>query len=220
MASGFSNQPHLLRGALVDSNVIALPPLIVPFQFNPETVQRRRSAAVHDTPARQGRPQDTPRKEALGQTQTTMVPPETLSMDIRLDATDALERGDAVAGQFGVLPALSALEMMIIPRASSLFAGLLHLSADFGFGKREATPVLIFVWGRQRIYPVRLTELSINEQEFNPSLNPTRVTVTVSMQVLEGTNPFFLYTEAQRELLAGLNLLDAPNLARSILRIG
>ncbi len=220
MASGYSNQPHLLRGALVDSNIISLPPLIVPFQFNPESVQRHRAASVRETPARQGRAHDTPRKEALGQTQTTLVPAETLSMELRLDATDALERGDAIAGQFGVLPALSALEMMAIPRATSLFAGILNLSADFGFGKREATPVVIFVWGRQRIYPVRLTDLAINEQEFNPSLNPTRVTVTVSMQVLEGANPFSIYSQVQRELLAGLNLLDAPNLARSIVNIG
>ena len=220
MASGYSNQPKLLRGALVDSNLLAFPPLIVPFQFNPETMHRRRSAMVLNSAARQGREQQTPRTEAMGEAQTTLAQSESLTMDIRLDATDALEQGDAVAGQFGVLPALSALEMMIIPRAQSLFAGVLGLSADFGFGDRLSTPVLIFVWGRQRIYPVRLTDLSINEQEYNPSLCPTRVTVTVSMQVLEGANPFFLFTEAQRELLAGLNLLNVGNLARSIINIG
>lgn len=220
MASGYSNQPKLLKGALVDSNLLAFPPLIVPFQFNPETIQRRRSTTLRDPAARQGREQQAPKGEALGEAQTTLVQPETLSMDIRLDATDALEKGDAIAGQFGVLPALSALEMMIVPRSRSIFAGALGLSADFGFGNRQATPVLIFVWGRQRVYPVRLTDLTINEQEYNPSLCPTRVTVGVSMQVLEGANPFFLLTQAQRELLAGLNLLNAADLARSIVNIG
>jgi len=220
MASGYSNQPKLLKGALIDSNLLAFPPLIVPFQFNPETIQRRRSATVRDPAAQQGREQQTKSSESLGASQTTMAPPETLTMDIRLDATDALESGDPIAGEFGVLPALSALELMIIPRAQSLFAGLLGLSANFGFGSRQQTPVLIFVWGRQRIYPVRLTDLSINEQEYNPNLNPTRVTATVSMVVLEDTNPFFLFTEAQRELLAALNLTAAPNLARSIVNIG
>ncbi|HEX7843729.1 MAG TPA: hypothetical protein VF469_39920 [Kofleriaceae bacterium] len=220
MASGYSNQPKLLRGALVDSNLLSLPPLIVPFQFNPETIQRQRSATVRDLPSRIGREQQTPRNEAMGEAQSTLAPPETLTMDIRLDATDALDQGDAIAGQFGVLPALSALELMIIPRGQSLFAGLLGLSANFGFGDRQSTPVLIFVWGRQRVYPVRLTELSINEQEYNPSLCPTRVTVGVTMQVLEGANPFFLFTEAQRELLAALNLANAGNLARSIVNIG
>lgn len=219
MPNGYSNQPKLLRGALVDSNLLQFPPLIVPFQFNPETIQRRRSAKLRDPAARQGREQQTPKGEAMGEAQTTLVPPETLSMDVRLDATDDLEVGDPIAGEFGVMPALSALEMMMIPQSASLFAGLLGLSADFGFGNRQATPVLIFVWGRQRVLPVRLTEMSINEQEYNANLNPTRVTVSVTMQVLEGSNPFYLFTEAQRELLAALNLRNAGNLASSVINI-
>jgi hypothetical protein len=80
--------------------------------------------------------------------------------------------------------------------------------------------VLIFVWGRQRIYPIRLTDLNIQEIEYNPNLNPTRVTASVSIQVIGGRNPFYLFTQAQREILAGLNLLNAPDLARSIVNIG
>jgi hypothetical protein len=220
MASGHSNQPKLLRGALVDSNVLSVPPLVLPFQFNPETITRRRTTTLVDSAALKGREQDTPRDRAMGEAQNTLVQPETLSMDIRLDATDALEQGDRLAGRLGVLPALSALEMMMVPRSRSVFAGILGLAANFGFGDRKATPVLIFVWGRQRVYPVRLTELSINEQEHSPSLAPTRVTVTVTMQVLEGTNPFFLFTEVQRELLAGLNLVNLPSVARSVVNIG
>jgi hypothetical protein len=131
-----------------------------------------------------------------------------------------MEKGDPVAGEFGVLPALSALELMIVPRAESLFAGLLGLSADFGFGKRTTTPVLIFIWGRQRIYPVRLTDLTIQETEYNPNLNPTRVTASVTIQVIAGQNPFYTFTEAQREILAALNLANAPGLSRSIINIG
>ena len=95
-------------------------------------------------------------------------------MDIRLDAADAMEAGDPIAGEFGVLPALSVLEMMITPRSESFFGGLLGLSANFGFGDRQSTPVLIFVWGRQRLYAVRLTDLNIEEVEYHPNLNPTR----------------------------------------------
>jgi hypothetical protein len=191
----------------------------VPFQFNPETMQRRRSTQLRSPAARAGREQQTPQNEAMGEAQTTMAQPETLTMDIRLDATDDLNDGDGIAGEFGVLPALSALEMMMIPRGQSLFAGLLGLSADFGFGDRQSTPVLIFVWGRQRIYPVRLTDLNINEQEYNPNLCATRVTASVTMQVLEGANPFYLFTEAQREILAALNLAKAGNLLNSIINL-
>jgi hypothetical protein len=220
MPSGPSNQPRLLKGAFVDSNLLAFPPLIVPFQFNPEKMTRRKSVYVRFPNSRGGREDRTPASESMGEAQTTVTSPELLTFDIRLDATDAMERNDPIAGEFGVLTALSALEMMIVPRAESLFAGLLGASADFGFGARTSTPVLIFIWGRQRIYPVRLTDLNIQETEYNPNLNPTRVTASVTIQVIAGKNPFYLFTEAQRELLAALNLANAPDLARSIVNIG
>jgi hypothetical protein len=180
---------------------------------------RRRSTNVRSPRSRRGQEEQTPESEALGESQTVRTMPETISFDLRLDATDALDGGDPIAGEFGVLPALSALEMMITPRSESFFGGLLGLSANFGFGDRRSTPVLIFVWGRQRIYPVRLTELNIQEIEYNPNLNPTRVTAAVSIQVIGGDNPFYLFTQAQRELLAALNLANAPDLARSIVNL-
>lgn len=219
MGSGFSNQPKILRGAFVDSNLLAFPPLIVPFQFNPETITRRRGVSVTTPPSRRGREEEAPESESLGEAQTVQTQPETLSLEIRLDATDALESGDPIAGEFGVLPALSALEMMVTPRSESFFGGLLGLSADFGFGDRRSTPVVIFVWGRQRIYAVRITDLNIQETEYNPNLNPVRVTVGVSIQVIGGQNPFNLLTQAQREILAALNLANAPDLAKSIINI-
>ena len=219
MAGGLSNQPKLLKGAFVDSYLLAVPPLVVPFQFNPEQITRRRSARVEAPPSRKGHETTTtPVDEQLGAAQTTTTEPETISMDIRLDATDALEADDPIAAEFGVLPALSALELMITPRAESLFAGLLRLSVDIGFGDRSSTPVLIFVWGRQRIYPIRLTELNIQEVEYSPNLTPTRVIVGVSARV-EAGNPFYLFTEGQRELLAAVNLRRSPDLTRSIVNL-
>jgi hypothetical protein len=217
--SGLPNQPRLLKGAFVDSNLLAFPPLIVPFQFNPEQLTRRRSARIQMPASRAGREETTPESRGMGEAQTTQTVPETISMDIRLDATDALEAGDPVAGEFGVLPALSALELMITPRSETFFGGLLGLSTDFGFGDRKSIPVLVFVWGRQRIYPVRLTELNIQEVEYNPNLTPTRVVVGVSVQVIAGANPFNRFTEAQRELLAALSLRNAPDITRSIVNL-
>jgi len=218
MPSGPTNTPKLLKGALVDSNILAVPPLIVAFQFNPETITRRRCATLRDPKARMANPSGTPPTEAMGEAQTTIVPPEAISLDVRLDATDAMAEGDRVAGTLGVLPALSALEMMITPRAQSLFGGRLKLAANFGFGSRQDTPVLIFVWGRQRVLPVRLTDMNIQEAEYNPLLNPTRVTVGLSLQVLEGANPFYRFTQLQREALAALNLINVPDVAHSLVR--
>ncbi|MET8052873.1 MULTISPECIES: hypothetical protein [unclassified Streptosporangium] len=217
MATGLSNQPKLLKGALVDTDLFATPPLIVPFQFNPETLTRRRSVRIPAPPSRRGREESTPDDQSL-EAQNTVTEPETMSMDIRLDATDALERGDPVAAEYGVLPALSALELMITPRSETRLGGVVGFTSDFGFGDRLVTPVLIFVWGRQRLFPVRLTYLNIEEVEYNANLSPARVIVGVTLQVLSGGNLFQRYTLAQRTLLAALNArgAGAPDLARSI----
>jgi len=220
MASGLTHQPKLLKGALVDSNLLALPPLIVPFQFNPDGLTRSKRASIGMPPSRRGMEELTPKDQSLGEAQSVSIQAETISMDIRLDATDAMDEGNPIASEFGVLPALSALEMMITPRSESVFGGLLGLSSNFGFGERTSTPVLLFVWGRQRIFPVRLTELRIQEVEYNPSLNPTRVIVGMSLQVIGGDNVFNRITQTQREALAALNLLNAPELSRTVVNIG
>jgi hypothetical protein len=220
MATGLSNQPRLLKGAFVDSDLIAAPPLIVPFQFNPETITRWRSSEVQTPPSRRGRQDFAMEPERLDEVQTTFTSPESISLDIRLDATDAMEKGDPVAGELGVLPALSTLELMITPRSETVLGGILGLSIEFGFGDRKKTPALLFVWGRQRVYLVRLTALEIQEVEYNPQLNPTRAVVGVDLEVITGGNPFHIYTQLQREIHAGLNLRNAPDVARSIVKIG
>jgi hypothetical protein len=45
-------------------------------------------------------------------------------------------------------------------------------------------PLTVFVWGRNRIVPVRITELSVTEEAFDTSLNPTRAKVSLGMRVL------------------------------------
>jgi hypothetical protein len=214
--SGLSSQPKLLKGALVDADRLAVPPLIVPFQFNPEKLTRRKSVRIPAQPSRRGREESIPDDQTL-EVQNTVTEPETISMEIRLDASDAMEAGDPVAAEFGVLPALSALELMITPRSGTALGALVGFAADFGFGDRLATPMLIFVWGRQRLFPGRLTEMSIEEVEYNANLSPARVIVGVTLQVLAGASPFQRYTMAQRTELAALNARSAPDLTRSIL---
>jgi hypothetical protein len=105
---------------------------------------------------------------------------------------------------------------MILPRSESFFGGVLGLSADLGFGDRTSTPVVIFVWGRQRVQAVRITDLDVQEAEYNPNLTPSRVTASVNLQAIGGENPFNRFTQAQQELLAGLNARSAGALARSV----
>ena len=43
----------------------------------------------------------------------------------------------------------------------------------------------LFIWSKNRILPVRLTEFSITEEAFDPALNPIRAKVSLGMRVLE-----------------------------------
>jgi hypothetical protein len=219
MPNGLANQPKLAKGALVDIDQQVVPPLVVQFQFNPESIQRRRSITLREPAARQGHENLAPASQALGEAQATLSDPETITLDIRLDATERLEQGDPATRRFGVLPELSALEMMGTPRPPSPFSAQLGLSADFGFGGQEATPVLVFVWGRYRVFPVRLTELSINETEYSPALNPTRVIASVTLQVLEGANVYSRFATAQR-IAALQSLVSGRNPIRSLINLG
>ena len=94
----------------------------------------------------------------------TPEPRELVSFTLSLDAADKLEHDDPLTKQSGLLPAISALE------------SLLYLS-----------PASLTVWvsGSRRILPVRITELVISEQAFDPVLNPIRAEVSVTLQVLK-----------------------------------
>jgi hypothetical protein len=45
-------------------------------------------------------------------------------------------------------------------------------------------PLTLFVWGVHRIVPVRITDLTITEESFDPALNPTRAKASLGLRVL------------------------------------
>ena len=45
-------------------------------------------------------------------------------------------------------------------------------------------PLTLFVWSAQRILPVRITEFSVVEDAFDPTLNPIRAKVSLGLRVL------------------------------------
>jgi hypothetical protein len=209
--SNFVLRPKLLRGAFVEYG-LSLPPLLFAFQFNPETLTRGRTASY--TPAgadgsgngcREG--SEAQQRACLAQVQ---VSEETISLTLTLDATDDLNDGGGLAGQFGIGPQLSVLELMIYPKTDQLFGfplgGLLGSNDQFGTAQAKTIPILLFVWGRKRVLPVVMTSLNITEQEYYPDLNPKRATVAVQLKVLEGFNPPYLYTHGWRTALAAMNL--------------
>lgn len=229
---GFSNQPKILRGAFIEFG-LSLPPLIVVFQFNPLTITRTRSATVRppQVPSAQGtrnlsatsKPKTKPGLfDFRPAGQTIQIKQETLSFDIRLDATDKLNVGDTITEQFGISPQLSTLELMMAPKGGGLLEGAVSLllgsgKASFSFtDEAKNPPVILFVWGRKKVMPVNITNMTIKEEEFSSDLNPTRATVTVSLEVIEGPNAPFLYTKALREVMSLLNLANIGDVANTI----
>lgn len=230
-SGGFSNQAKTLKGAFVEFG-ISLPPLFVVFQFNPLQITRTRTATVTPpaTPAGTQPAQSAGFVQTLGDKgpkalldfragQTLTVSPETLGFDIRLDATDP---ANVVAEEFGVAPQLSTLELMMLPKNQSLLGGA--ISALLGGAPKEFAffdtaknpPIILFVWGRKKVLPVNIKNMAIKEEEFSTELNPVRVTVTVSLEVMEGTNAPFLYTQAMKEVMSLLNLANIGDIANTM----
>ncbi|MFZ1842719.1 MAG: hypothetical protein WAU40_06095, partial [Nitrospira sp.] len=46
------------------------------------------------------------------------------------------------------------------------------------------TALPLFVFGQNRVIPVRVTEFSVTEEAFDPNLNPIRAKVSLGMRVL------------------------------------
>ncbi len=236
MAGSFSNQPKILRGAFVEFGM-SIPPMIVVFQFNPLTISRSRAATPSTLPTassqatrdmnfvqqlKSGGIGTLVSKTSFRNNVTLTVQQEKLSFDVRLDATDKLNDGDTLTEQFGIAPQLSTLELMMLPKNSSLIGGAISAllqgkPKNFAFFDEEnQPPIILFVWGRKKIMPVNITNMQIREEEFSTDLNPMRAVVSVSLEVIEGPNLPFLYTKALKEVMSLLNLANIGQLANTI----
>jgi len=175
--TAFPGSPRLIKGglALVDPASGALL-RVIPLQYNPETLSRTLQiqaaggeGGAHSQPLR-----------LVG------TPAETIRVEAELSAIDRLEHPDAnpTAVHHGLHPQLAVLEALAYPRSADLIAND-RLAAT---GTLEVLPIeaplTLFVWGRNRIAPVRITELSVTEEAFDPALNPIRAKVTLAMRVL------------------------------------
>ena len=142
---------------------------------------------------------------------------EVISFDIRLDATDKLNDGDFITGQFGISPQLSTLELMVHPKGESLLAqalgSLLGQSNGFSFTRSDKPPLVLFIWGRKKVLPVNINSMNITETEFSTDLNPIRATVAVNLTVIEGKSLPYMYSKAMKEAMSVLNLANITDIA-------
>jgi Contractile injection system tube protein len=138
---------------------------------------------------------------------------ESIKLEAEIDATDSLEHPDqnANAVSFGIAPQLAALESLVNPTTTELLA----LNAQSQAGTLEilppVAPLVLFIWGTNRMVPVRVTEFSITEEAFDPALNPIRAKVSLGLRVMttddlgfdnRGGSIFINYLRT-REALAG-----------------
>jgi hypothetical protein len=204
--STFPNSPRLLKGGivLIDPSSGAVQ-RIIKLQYNPDTLTR--SLQVQSV-----EPTTKDRSEAL---RLKGPPIETFKVDAEIDATDQLEFPDQnpATAQFGVYPQLAALETIVYPTSQQLLAAnSLAQSGTLEIAPMEA-PLALFVWSKNRVVPVRITDFSVTEEAFDAALNPIRAKVSLGMRVLsvddlgfddKGGNLFMVYQQ-QKEKLASMN---------------
>lgn len=197
------------KGALVEYS-LSIPPLALVFDFNPETLSRTRTVQLRTgtAPGTRGGydftlPTETPRVA-----QGVTIQPETFSIDILVDATDRLDKGDGIAEQFGIEPELDTLRSMVEPKSQGpggmQMLSSLGLGSGRAFQRDESASVVLFVWG-SHILPVFLTSVTVDEKAHFPNLVPYRANVRLSMQVIEGNNPFYKVEKARQIVGAALN---------------
>lgn len=157
---------------------------VIPFRFNPESLSRQLSVEQGDSAA--GGAQSAQEGSGTGEAEqgadaSSGSLKESFSVLIRFDLAERVEGADTLPKDLGVAPEIAALEELLYPVESEAEA-----PAD-GSEPTRARPqrwTVLFVWGRKRVVPVRITGMTINETVYNNQLNPVRAEADVSLEVL------------------------------------
>jgi hypothetical protein len=138
---------------------------------------------------------------------------ESIKVEVDIDATEQLElpEQNANAVAFGIAPQLATLEALVNPSVDELLSN----AAQSANGTLEIippeAPLVIFVFSKNRVVPVRVTDFSITEEAFDVALNPIRAKVNLGLRVLstddlgfqhKGGTIFLGYLRAREALAA------------------
>ena len=168
--TSFPGSPRTLRAALVSVDLVTRAQTVIAFQYNPHTLTR--------SVASKGAEAGPSAFDLAGP------PTETITLEAELDAADALAASDPTALKSGLHSRLAAIERLLYPSASDA-ADAIALADQ---GSLEVLPpqgpLVLFVWGARRVLPVSIRQLSITEEAFDPSLNPIRARVSLTLKVL------------------------------------
>ena len=233
---------RFIRGALIEfmQTFLGSVPNVIVFQFNPDTITHTWSQPemAGGTAPRGAKPNPLAVKS---------MPGEQFSFTLELDANEMIASGKpistGIAMVSGVYTRLAALEMLQFPVPSATDALVGAVSASIGGaagsaiggaassllggaggGKKQSVPqsqvpAVIFVWGPERIVPVRVTGLTVTEKLYDRLLNPTHAEAQITLKVLTPdelkavSGPLkdvaglaYKYTQGLRQVLALANL--------------
>jgi hypothetical protein len=202
--STFPNSPKILKGGivLIDAGTARVQ-RIISLQYNPDSLTR--SLQVQTAGGEAGNRSESMRFKGPAV--------ETIKLEAEIDAADQLEFPDQnrATVEFGIQPQLALLEILAHPSS----AQLLKMDAESSSGTLEISPMeaplMLFVWSKSRVVPVRLSEFSITEEAFDPALNPIRAKVSLGLRVLsvddlgfahKGGSLFMSYLQTKEQLAA------------------
>jgi hypothetical protein len=171
--------PRLLKGGIVQVDPASGRVLrTISLQYNPDTLTR--SLQVQAATSGGG---SNDRSQALRLKGAAI---ETIKLEAEIDATDALAEpgANADAVSVGIHPQLAMLESLVNPRADALQANDALASSGALEILPPESPLALFVWSKQRVVAVRVTELSVTEEAFDAALNPIRAKVSLGLRVL------------------------------------
>ena len=227
-----------MRGALVQLMPTFLVPVpnVIVFQYNPETM-------THSWTQPESATGEAARSNPLA---VRGLPGEEFSFSISMDALDMISDGTAVARgaatASGVYTRLAALEMLLFPAQAFAAGGLVgqvgasllnRATVPSRSVPESQAPVVLFVWGPERILPVRVTNLTITEKFYDELLNPTHAEATLGLRVLTPeellqvggpaapvAKAAYLYSQGLRQTLAVANLENATESIIGMLPVG
>lgn len=204
-------RPSLLKGALAvypTHTPGSQPTALIVFQFNPESMKRTLAHRAAPAPA-EGKT-GAAKEDVL---RVAGPPLETINLTVDMHASDQLDDPsdprNALAAVHGLHPALATLELLMYP--PTLNARKIEEQA--AKGKVQVSPadlpLVLLIWGKSRVVPVKLTSFAISEDAFDTRLNPISAKVELGMQVLTymeftdssiGRDAFLSYQKAKESL--------------------
>jgi flagellar basal body rod protein FlgC len=226
---------QFIKGALISfmPTFLGATPNVIIFQINPETITHTWTAAGGESPG-EGKPGTDPLA-------VKGLPGESFAFTLSMDANDMIADGATnplaagLATLTGVYTRLAALEMLQYPSfvtgpvlVGAVSAALSAAGAGSDSSQsqeqvpRLQVPTVLFVWGPERIVPVRVMALTVTEKLYDIALNPTHADAQMTLRVLtqdelvnikgpmaDIANAAYAYTQNLRQVQAMANLGDS-----------